>query len=1322
MQVYSSADKGGNSAWKGFSSQTTYIAARLISEKNKTKKYFPESIEDLKITDANEAVIELIQVKNLSNDLSLSDLKPQKEGSFLKRALNARQNNSNLIVRLVSYGNIGSELLNWNKDKTSDTKEDNITTKLQSYGYSFTDIEWLRKNICIEKINESYLEKLIFVELEKNIETVISSEITFDILVNYVSRLSRHQMSTSKVLWQEKVRALSLSLAAISGWQNQFGKTILPLSEYLDFDDHNIEIHRNEYHNGSSALPQHILNNFDIIRPHWLDAIREGFQKKNIAIIHGASGQGKSSLAYRYLINNYAKNEIFIVNSISNQQQAIDIGAALRGLQKNQFNMIVYIDVRPFDKNWVWLVEHIFTHNLKVHVLVTIREEDYNRNPIDRNYIQYRDIELLLNRVEAQDLYERYPTDKHLSFEDSWKAFGEYNLLMEYTFYLRENESLKSRLQAQIDRLILEESNIDNWLLALLVISYAGRKEVPLDIKKLLKHIDIENHLKMLQIFNKEYWVRWLEDKRILSAIHPVRAMLLCEILSEKLLVDEEDVLMHSIQFTSYYPQTLLIDYFYKKNIGSTFLAELSNISFTTWDTYAGVLESLLWLSVWRYYRKYESIINEGNSLTNNTFAFLLITDITGYLEVDTGFFLDMLQKQNPTRFPQITKLLDDIKEKSINYAPVDEFIKNTIEKLPFEDTLSANSLTYCGFSLFWIAQRNFVLEETTFENIIDDIDYTDIFSVCEFCLGLQKHGWQKHYIHVLKNLKTLLTKQLNIVYLDDENSILQAYVINDISSNASNHSKTMLAVDALRLLYCEKDEYHITLIGSDILEGIPVLDNVKTIRNDHLPYKWITRLNNWFIKIDEYKYLLNDWKDVFDEVLKTRREIQEFATYLTKAIDEYFKKRRTKRFTDGTYLEKERQFKNAAYNIKPPRCTTNMYGISMGISNFIDITPLLRAKEEHKEDQKDKEYLSFNKAYNDYIQDMQNFLNQKDQLLIDKLKNKDTSNLGRLSYVNLMFMLEKFSTMSSLFEQEFSKFISDGIFDAYEEETIFLLGIMWEHVYNTPARIENSLLYNKKKELKSKKNVVRKFIKETIPNIQGVQEVIYNNDNEIFILLDIFHNDSFIEDIGNQFENLFEKLDYATFDYAVVSLLIKKICVQFCFDSVPTIGGFEISNLDFTKQTKDEFFVSVGSKAIGFDNYHWNISDSKTRCILTILGLIESIPIILKHIEDVLKYFVEIENEEYLISENFDDWKIKCDSLVKDLFIQINETCETLQEYLEHKEQKDNLNGFAEMTNLMLDTDDFLLNSTISEDKTEIEFSINKYKEIFIGIIDFLF
>lgn len=64
---------GTEAAWRGFSTQTLYIANWLLLAENNVALY-PECVEDLMIK-KREEVIELVQVKNLSNDLSLSDLR-----------------------------------------------------------------------------------------------------------------------------------------------------------------------------------------------------------------------------------------------------------------------------------------------------------------------------------------------------------------------------------------------------------------------------------------------------------------------------------------------------------------------------------------------------------------------------------------------------------------------------------------------------------------------------------------------------------------------------------------------------------------------------------------------------------------------------------------------------------------------------------------------------------------------------------------------------------------------------------------------------------------------------------------------------------------------------------------------------------------------------------------------------------------------------------------------------------------------------------------------------------------------------------------------
>lgn len=72
MSIFQKSDMGAQAAWKGFSSQTLYIASRLISDDSEYE-YYPEDVEDLVIK-KDGVVVEAVQVKNISADLTLSSL------------------------------------------------------------------------------------------------------------------------------------------------------------------------------------------------------------------------------------------------------------------------------------------------------------------------------------------------------------------------------------------------------------------------------------------------------------------------------------------------------------------------------------------------------------------------------------------------------------------------------------------------------------------------------------------------------------------------------------------------------------------------------------------------------------------------------------------------------------------------------------------------------------------------------------------------------------------------------------------------------------------------------------------------------------------------------------------------------------------------------------------------------------------------------------------------------------------------------------------------------------------------------------------------
>jgi hypothetical protein len=123
-------------------------------------------------------------------------------------------------------------------------------------------------------------------------------------------------------------------------------------------------------------------------------------------LIRGASGQGKSTLAYRLLLDNFPEKDIFCVAKILNEENVIEICAALKGLSKNRDGEIVtYIDVAPYDTHWLWLCQELYKHESNIKLLITIREDDFCRAPMDYNKISLYELELSLNwsRILSKD-------------------------------------------------------------------------------------------------------------------------------------------------------------------------------------------------------------------------------------------------------------------------------------------------------------------------------------------------------------------------------------------------------------------------------------------------------------------------------------------------------------------------------------------------------------------------------------------------------------------------------------------------------------------------------------------------------------------------------------------------------------------------------------------------------------------------------------------------------------------------------------------------------------------------------------------------------
>src|SRR5579872_6838590 len=97
-------------ALKGYRTQFLYSLYYILSHQSDGYVFRLEGIEDLDVLDEAGKVVQVIQIKNLSRPVTMSDLLSAKRTSFMKRAAS---HHDAALPTLVSFGRISSEVKGW---------------------------------------------------------------------------------------------------------------------------------------------------------------------------------------------------------------------------------------------------------------------------------------------------------------------------------------------------------------------------------------------------------------------------------------------------------------------------------------------------------------------------------------------------------------------------------------------------------------------------------------------------------------------------------------------------------------------------------------------------------------------------------------------------------------------------------------------------------------------------------------------------------------------------------------------------------------------------------------------------------------------------------------------------------------------------------------------------------------------------------------------------------------------------------------------------------------------------------------------------------
>ncbi len=1098
---FEKSDMGAQAAWKGFSSQTLYIASRLISDID-GYEYYPEDVEDLVIK-KNGVVIEAVQVKNVVADLTLSSLALVKtskggEGFFNRMCSLHAQNHLFSSIRIVYFGELGTELqeVKDNKDSTKKLLAKRLEDK---HGLSATDACWLINSLVFEKVNLEELDRNIHLQISSYIPTMSAPGLAQELLIQYISKLSNSKGFTTLKIWREKIHSIGTSIAAIDGFYKEYNKSLVCLRELqLNYSHDRLQ---NEFSQGVSAHPAHIRLGLDFKRGNWLEKIQEVLKNKGVALVKGVSGQGKSTLCYRYLIDTYPEGCVFCVRTIATEEQAQNLVVALDGLGKHNKNLIIYIDVQPGEILWAFLVQELQSRGLAIPVLISIRDEDYNATPVNGKAIQYDIVELSLSEEEAEYIYDIItavqPHSLHRTFEDAWQSFGGKGPLIEFVYLLTNNQTLTQRIHEQIDAL-LKEGVSDEWLELLQLVCYTGRLGCSVDLNNVKKAIQCSTMQAAIRRLKDEYLIRIVDENRI-EALHPVRAQIVFDVLCNQTCTNARDVIFKALScVSSRNVRLILLDYFSYHKYQIEDIRQLSQITFIDWLQFANVIKSMLWLDAKRYVDSNMSYIQSFIEKHGKAWLCFLPLDLSG-ISQSSELMADSMKKLPLFDKVNLQETIDEVKRSltslSIDYQATDCFFENCTYPMVLPKVDEERSSF--GYALFWMAKRGFeVALSFNASEIATCVCAGELQPSADAIRGLYEHsGLRESYQEAIGIMVDKLISEMSIISYTVTNDIVSCKFIppllteKTIPENVKNTNQywRIKMLDILKQMYPEKEYIDIELIGVDLLGdlGIKAMDHKLHIHKDKRSNTWVSEVNGWTkIRID-YSLRPATWNQYVLEIDEIRSNVNELVLETLKFIDDIYKKghytkERWKRVEERlkvfrTHTFAENRLPNFAVD---PYCLYSEGNAKSPTAEFFTMRQLLSVGK----------YEKFRKSLNDVYTSLDNFYNQFAEVLLVRINNQDITDVKnpKLAMYNLYFAAKALVDFQREYAALFLRYSSlDEKFAQQERESVLTLVNVWRHVLdNAPKGF--AIVYDAKQKYRKGTAYFRDTLVKAVAEVKG--------------------------------------------------------------------------------------------------------------------------------------------------------------------------------------------------------------------------------------------
>ncbi|MBN6187948.1 hypothetical protein JQN58_13810 [Aneurinibacillus sp. BA2021] len=1062
-------------AYRGYRLQALYTLHRILHVQETDKLIFqPEGNEDLSVYDEHLNILQEIQIKAYSISLTLSNFEPNKPLSFFNRMARQMKLFPTMKVSLVSFGELGPELYGALSGESNHLE--NIARKISKKGFvTKEDAISMLSKIFLEIVDEKKLSQEIFAKLSEMF-TGVDPENAFDLLSYWLYHCSERKLTITLHDVIDKVNSVGKLLSERASYLQEWNTFIVPVQDCIIYEDLKTKL-AEEFYQGVSTRYEHILADLDVLRISKIQDISQKFAEKRVVIIHGASGQGKTTLALRFLKEFFPDKWRFCIRGVENKAHALRIASALYS-HANAIGipLFVYMDVSPHDNEWVELVKQLSLH-LNIQVLVTVREEDWKRASVSGYEFSYEEVDLFLDKTEATLLYEQFVGKRRdsffLNFEEAWHRFGEGGPLLEFVYLLTQGTTLQERLNQQIQRLEREvdTNQINSAVLDLLfMVAIASEYGARLQLRPLIEFMELRAPRRVLGLLEREYLIQINEKQMFVQGLHPVRSGILIEILSSALfkswskvakdclsLIHHEDVegfLMHTFSR--------------RRDDVPAILSAIDIYQPKRWATVAGISRALIWLGIVRYIEENADLLDEIYNRWGSAGIFIINFDIAK-VAPDLESLLSTIPEHGREEILQFrarqtdTMHVFDLVKKWISS------IINTMEEPTSE--IDWNGLSFVGL---WAGKLNVTNRITSFFsiNLLDQaVTELSLETLANVIYGtyVLNAGLLEEWLN--DNQEILLTrfrKETFTAKLEDDTQKItihfvinfkeynqQSYIISSDTDRTKDylHEQSILRINLLRKLLPTRETYRSQGYGHRILGmDLPIDSTVKAVKKEYLNNEWLTFVNAIFRRLVLNRYRVQTWQEYVEQIFTIRKSIIFQLKETANILKRYFERRKFKPEQAINMFDFEKLDRLVSIVSNPPKFPT----LALDEWGFTEDTE--RSSDENGDSSSllqrnlaNKKYLLYDKSVRQYMDFFQNYFTQcKDAIIVSLIKGRGKNidqalkiiakkgvrdDFAALSTVNLSDAYRVLSSMQQEFRKHFGHLVNQSSLIELEDE-----------------------------------------------------------------------------------------------------------------------------------------------------------------------------------------------------------------------------------------------------------------------------------------------